>query len=62
MATKRIRQTELTAYLNETYTARELADKADVSTQYAYLILGGYTPSAEVLNDLGIEIVYEVSK
>ena len=60
MATKRIPQCELTAYLKEHFTARTLAHRANLSTQYGYDLLNGAMPSDDVLNRLGIKIVYEV--
>ena len=60
MVTKQIRQSELNAYLKQTFTIKTLVRKADITTQYATLVLGGLEPSKKVLKRLGIKIVYEV--
>lgn len=64
MATKRIPQADLPEYLNRKYpSARNLADAADITTQYAYdLRAGKCNPSPKVANKLGISILYEVPR
>ena len=62
MATKHIPQSELTTYLKQHFTARQLARKANLSTQYGYDLLSGAIPSDEVLKRLSIKIIYEVQE
>lgn len=52
---------QLADYLDDKFTAKELATIADVTTQYAYDVKKGKShPRVKVLNSLGIQVMYEV--
>jgi transcriptional regulator with XRE-family HTH domain len=62
MAKLVIKRSDLSKYLRDTFTARQLATIGGISTQYAYAVLeGNSTPSFEVLDKLGIQILYDAS-
>ena len=63
MARTLIPHNQLAEYLREHFSARQIADTASVTTQYAYdMLKGKSTPSRDILKDLGIEVLYEAVK
>lgn len=62
MKTKLIPHECLADYLATNFTARQIADRAGITTQYAYTIRNGTSqPSIDILNALGLQVKYEIS-
>lgn len=63
MAKKYMTPEELQSYLSSNYTAKDLSVLAGISTQHAYnIVKGGIFPSRRVLDLVGINVLYGVSK